>query len=92
MKFNVKVKIEWNMGNIEAIKEAGKPALANLLEALDTEIKTAQVVPKDKGVLEESAATFQEEKVGGISWNTPYARKLFFNPQFNFSKLVNINA
>lgn len=47
-------------------------------------------IPKDTGALETSGTISSTGKQ--VIWNTPYARRLYWNPQFNFSKDVNPNA
>lgn len=49
-------------------------------------------IPKDTGELERSSIRFSRPGEGHIEWNTPYARRLFYNPQYNFSKQPNPNA
>ncbi|MCC2341863.1 minor capsid protein [Bacillus tropicus] len=49
-------------------------------------------IPKDTGELERSGIRFSRPGEGHIEWNTPYARRLFYNPQYNFSKQPNQNA
>ncbi|TBX83975.1 minor capsid protein [Bacillus cereus] len=49
-------------------------------------------IPKDTGELERSSIRFSRPGEGHIEWNTPYARRLYYNPQYNFSKDVNPNA
>lgn len=47
-------------------------------------------IPKDTGALETSGAISSTGKQ--VIWNTPYARRLYWNPQYNFSTDVNPNA
>ena len=35
---------------------------------------------------------FSDFEKGKVIWQTPYARRLFYNPQYNFSKDANPNA
>lgn len=49
-------------------------------------------IPKDTGELERSSIRFSRPGEGHIEWNTPYARRLYYNPQYDFSKDVNPNA
>ncbi|MGR6008090.1 minor capsid protein [Bacillus cereus] len=49
-------------------------------------------IPKDTGELERSSIRFSRPGEGHIEWNTPYARRLYYNPQYNFSKQPNQNA
>lgn len=47
-------------------------------------------IPFDTGNLERSA--LQSSQPGQIVWDTPYAKRLYYNPQFNFSTDKNPNA
>ncbi|WP_121605518.1 minor capsid protein [Virgibacillus sp. Bac332] len=49
-------------------------------------------IPKDYGYLEESGISHSKIGEGEVAWDTPYARKLYYNPQYNFSKDKNPNA
>lgn len=90
MKVNVNIKL--NQANINKIKQAAVNSLPLTMEAMKTEVNNMQVVPKDIGDLEESVVVLANGSKGSISYNTKYARKLYFNPQFNFRKDKNPNA
>ena len=49
-------------------------------------------VPMDQHFLEKSAILNSKVGEGRIVWQTKYARRLYYNPQYNFSKDVNSNA
>ncbi|PEI49945.1 minor capsid protein [Bacillus toyonensis] len=49
-------------------------------------------IPKDTGELERSALRFSRPGEGHVEWNVPYARRLYYNPQYDFSTDVNENA
>ncbi|PEP61173.1 minor capsid protein [Bacillus pseudomycoides] len=49
-------------------------------------------IPKDTGELERSSIRFSRPGEGHIEWNTPYARKIYYGVNFNFSKDINPNA
>lgn len=61
---------------------------------LDTEvIKDSNFyVPTDQFFLQRSALLVSDIGQGSVKWQTPYARRLYYNPQFNFSKDKNPNA
>lgn len=48
--------------------------------------------PMVTGDLRRSAITHSKLDDGLIIWRTPYARRLFYNPQYNFSTDANPNA
>ncbi len=88
----IKAKLELNQEAIKKIQDAAVKALPLTMEAMKTEINNMQVVPKETGNLEESAVTGAENSRGYLSYNTPYARRLYYNPQFNFRTDKNPNA
>ncbi|CAK7070159.1 minor capsid protein [Tissierella sp.] len=88
----VKVNIQLNQANIKKIQEGMEKALPLTMEAMKTEINNMQVVPKEVGDLEESVVTGAENESGYISYNTPYARKLYYHPEYNFRQDKNPNA
>ncbi|WP_374964619.1 minor capsid protein [Lysinibacillus sp. RS5] len=49
-------------------------------------------IPKDTSDLEGSALTHTVFGSGEVTWQTPYARRLYYNPQYDFSKDSNPNA
>ncbi|MFC4075223.1 minor capsid protein [Salinithrix halophila] len=48
--------------------------------------------PEDTGELIASSIRATQIGSGKIIWNTPYARRLFYNPQYKFSRDKNPNA
>lgn len=92
---NVKVDIKLNNANINRLIEAHSKALEMTSEAVLSDIKTSQVVPKDTGVLEGSGFVDLSEInsfIARIVFDTPYARRLYWHPEYNFRKDKNPNA
>lgn len=71
-----------------------KGLIARAQAAIDTQvIKDSNVFcPQAEGTLQSSAITASRVGQGFVAWATPYARRLYRNPQFNFSKDKNPNA
>lgn len=88
----VKVDIKLNPQAIKKLEESAVKALPLTMEATKTEISNMQVVPKEVGTLEESADAGVENGVGYISFSTPYARRLYYHPEYNFRQDKNPNA
>ncbi|MBU5439496.1 minor capsid protein [Tissierella sp. MSJ-40] len=88
----VKANIKLNQSNIKKIQEGMEKSLPLIMEAMKTEINNMQVVPKEIGDLEESAVVGVEEGKGYISYNTPYARRLYYHPEYDFRQDKNPNA
>lgn len=93
---NVKAIVTLNEDAISKIEAAKLKATAMLLEALKTDVDDAQVVPFRDGELKDSVSTGflqQGDKViAWIGWNTPYARRLYFHPEYNFRTDKHLNA
>lgn len=48
--------------------------------------------PLDQGTLQSSALISSDDDRGVITWNTPYAARLYYGIDFNFDKASNPNA
>jgi len=88
----IKVTVTLNEANIKKIEQAAINALPLTMMAMKTEVNNMQVVPKETGALEESAVESVSEGKGFLSYNTPYARRLYYHPEYNFRKDKNPNA
>jgi hypothetical protein len=94
MKVNSTVKL--NMSKIGQLTDAAITALEQTAEALHTEVVQAQVVPFQTGNLQnESMFVDTSESNRGVValvHSTPYARRMYFHPEYKFSKDENPNA
>ncbi|MDY2793966.1 hypothetical protein [Peptostreptococcus porci] len=88
----IKVDFKINKKALDILNAAHEKALPLTVENLSTAIESAQVVPMRDGVLKDSESHGVIDGRGFISWNTPYARRLYFHPEYNFSKLEHANA
>lgn len=92
----VKSTVKLNMSAIHSLDTASIKALEQTTDALLTEIKNAQVVPFDTGNLqnESTFADYSHSREGKttISSSTPYARRLYYHPEYNFQRTENKNA
>lgn len=89
---SVKVRGTIYPGAIKQLESAKKKAFDATVEAVLADIKTSGVVPKDTGALEDSGYTLIEDMVAYIIFDTPYARRLYWHPEFNFRTDKNVNA
>lgn len=89
IKFNVKLKIDpRKIGN--NINNAVQKAQVVLDEQV---LKDSNYfIPTDTTELRNSSIRSSKVGEGLIRWDTPYARRLYYNPQYNFSKDKNPNA
>jgi hypothetical protein len=91
----VKATVELNQDAIDTLIEAAQQAHKQATQAIADDILVSQVVPKDTGKLEGTMAVDTSTVADGstsISFDTVYARRLYFNPQFNFHRDKNANA
>lgn len=89
---SVKVNIKLYPEKIGMLEKASKQAFEMTVEAVLSDIVASAVVPKDTGVLEESGFTVIKDAVGQIIFDTPYARRLYWHPEYNFRHDKNVNA
>lgn len=88
--------VKLNMPKIKQLTQVQVTALEQTAEALHTEVVQAQVFPRDTGNLQ-NESTFvdysnsSKGKVSIIS-SIPYARRLYFHPEYHFQKGENPNA
>lgn len=87
----LKVKVDYNFsGLVKNTKKRKDEARFALTEQV---VKDSNYyVPRDTGELMVSSLIASDFEEGKAVWDTPYARKLYWNPDFNFSKDVNPNA
>lgn len=88
--------IKLNMPKISQLTQAQVTALEQTADALLADVKSAQVFPRDTGNLQ-GESTFvdnSQSKSGKVSIvsSTPYARRLYFHPEYHFRTEENPNA
>ena len=92
----VKSTVKLNMTRIRQLSRAAVTALELTAEALHTEVVQAQVFPFDTGNLqnESTFVDYSESKNGKVVLvsSTPYARRLYYHPEYKFSTDENPNA
>lgn len=93
---NVEVNID--LRALDGIRAAAMAAAYETAAALRTEIVAAQVTPRDQGRLEDSGGAIEQNEEGNeihttlCIGDTPYARRLYFHPEYNFQTVNNPNA
>lgn len=92
----VKSTVKLNMPRIKQLTQAAVTALEQTGEALHTEVVQAQVFPFDTGNLqnESTFVDYSRSKDGKVTLvsSTPYARRLYYHPEYNFQTKENPNA
>lgn len=96
MKLNAKVKGKIDLKNNAMIKQIAVQSLVETADAVKRDLQRSQTMPYDTGELQ-NRSTFVDDskknsgKVSIIS-DTPYARRLYMHPEYNFRKDKNKNA
>lgn len=94
MQVNSTVKID--LGRINELTQAAVTALEKTAEALHTDVVQAQVMPFRSGNLQNDSTFVDDSKANSgtvsIVSSTPYARRLYFHPEYHFNKKENKNA
>lgn len=91
----VTTKVALNQSWLTETKKIMRQAVELTAEAVLTDIRTSGVVPKDTGELERSGFVDLSEirnAVARIVFDTPYARRLYWHPEYNFRTDKNPNA
>ena len=84
-----------NMSGVDEIHRKLKTAIEKTAEETITDLKNSQTIPFDVGTLQRNTFwdrnAITNDEVFLVS-NTPYARRLYFHPEYNFRKTSNANA
>ena len=96
MAKDVSCKIKLNAFRIRQLKDAQVTALVLAADALVSDLKTSQTMPFETGYLQNESTYADYRKLSKgkvmIITATPYARRLYYHPEYNFSKESNSNA
>lgn len=94
IKVNSKVKL--NFPRLKQLEQAQITALEQTADYLQEEIRQAQVVPRDTGNLQNEAFFVDKSQSASgkvtLVHAAPYARRLYFHPEYHFKKDENPNA
>lgn len=89
-------KIKLNIPKIKQLDRASITSLEKTISALHTEVVNAQVMPFRTGNMQNDNTyeDYSKSKQGKVSLitSTPYSRRMYFHPEYNFSKDENPNA
>ncbi|MFC0271126.1 minor capsid protein [Metabacillus herbersteinensis] len=89
VRINVKVELK-----MQSVLKKAKDAKEAAQAMLDFQVlkDSNNYIPFRENYLAKSGIFHSLIGQGHIEWNTPYARRLYYNPQYNFSKDKNPNA
>lgn len=92
----MKVKAKINYRNVSKVKKLMTDALLETADALKTDLQKSQTMPFDTGALQNRSFFIDESKkargVITIGNDTPYARRIYHHPEYNFRTDKNPNA
>lgn len=92
----MKVKIKLNYKNIAIIKAKANETLVETADAVKSNLIQSKTMPFDSGALQNRSTFIDDSKKNkgrvSIVSDTPYARRLFFHPEYNFQKDKNSKA
>lgn len=91
----IRVTTTINPGVLDRLSKAALIALEQTAEAIKTDVMTAQVTPKDTSATEWSAHVDTAKIKKGLvklTYDTPYARKIYWDPRIRFHTDKNPNA
>lgn len=87
---------KWDKAGLKHIDTCIQKALELTGDVLQDDVREEQVVPRAVGTLQGEAFTVNKSKskqgVVSLVFNTPYARRLYYHPEYNFRKDKNPNA
>lgn len=92
----VKSTVKIHTARVKALDKASVKALEMTGETLHTDVVQARVMPFDQGTMQ-NTGTFVDmgrsrKGIVSLVTSTPYARRLYFHPEYNFQKAENPNA
>lgn len=89
-------KVTYNTANINRIEADIIKAMIKTADAVKTDLQQSQTMPFDSGQLQNRSTFVDDSKVSSgkalVVSDTPYARRLYFHPEYHFSKDDNPNA
>lgn len=92
---SVKIKITLDNAKIAQLAKTERQALEMTTEAMKSDMVSSAVIPKQTGELERSGFVDTSELDNmktAIKFDTPYARRLYWHPEYTFRKDKNRNA
>ncbi len=92
----MRVNVKMHKNVLRQLSKAQITALEQTAEAVKTDVIANNVMPFDTGTMQNDATSIDATKSNQgkvtIAVDTPYARRLYFHPEYNFQKANNPNA
>lgn len=94
MKSDVEIKID--VGEVDKLTQKMKNALVATMGELQSRIREEQVIPRDQGYLQGEKFfiddSMKDRGIVQLVNEGPYARRLYYHPEYNFRQDKNKNA
>ena len=92
-----RAELKLNLSALDGLRREAMDAALETVSALRGEVVTAQVMPFDSGDMQNNSTTVQQRIEGddihtALLTDTPYARKMYYHPEYNFQTVNNPNA
>ncbi|MBP3939490.1 MAG: hypothetical protein IK955_08770 [Clostridia bacterium] len=92
----MRVKVELNMANINAIERKIQRGIQKTADQVRKDVQQSETMPFKSGQLQ-NRSTFVDtselaDNTAYVVSDTPYARRLYFHPEYDFNKDENKNA
>jgi hypothetical protein len=92
----VKSVVKINTPRIQEVNQLAVKALEMTAKELHTDVVNAKIMPRDTGDMEEKftfvdTSQSSQGKVGIVT-STPYARRMYYHPEYHFQKWENAFA
>ncbi len=92
----MKIKSKVNSNHLKFMKGICIEALVETADSIKSDLQQSQTMPFDTGALQNRSTFVDDSKKNSgtvsIVSDTPYARRLYFHPEYNFQKKHNANA
>lgn len=92
----MKVTSKVYVGKVKEINNKAILSLVKTADAMRTDLIQSQTMPMDTGELQNNSTFVDDSKKNSgivrLVSDTPYARRLYFHPEYNFKKDKNPNA
>ena len=92
----MRVTVELNMANINAIERQIQRSIKKTADQIKKDVQQAETMPLKSGQLQNRSTHVDTSEIADhtayVVSDTPYARRLYFHPEYNFSTEENKNA
>lgn len=92
----MKVTSKVNTKALKFIHDRAIESLVETVDAVESNLKRSKTIPFNTGNLQNRSMFVDDSKknkgIVTLAYDTPYARRLYFHPEYNFRKDKNPNA